>query len=446
MENSILAKRYSGLDLFKYALPSIAAMIFMSAYGIVDGIFVANLVGEDALAAINIVMPLISVIMAVSLMLATGTNAIMGKFMGEGKYKEARSFLSVIYLVGVIFGAIVTIGCLMFSNEIVAILGASEVLKDYAKDYLVAIVFFAIPIFLQIYTQLYFVTAGKPVLGFVACFMGGITNIGLDYILISEKFFDLGIAGAGIATGIGATVPGLFGLIYFAFNRKGSLYFEKPRLSIRLLGQASYNGMSEMVTQLSTAISTLLFNLILLRIAGEAGVAAISVILYIQMFQIAAYIGFSMGISPIISFKYGSDNVKELKEIIKSAFKYVLGFSVVVILVSVVFAGPLVNIFIDSDSNTFEMTKEGLMIFSIGYLFMGVNVFVSAMFTALSNGKISAVISISRSLVILVICLLTLPLIFGIYGVWIAVPIAEFLSLGVSLYCFKRYRKIYHYA
>ncbi len=446
MVDNILAKPYNAVSLLKYAIPTIAGMIFMSAYTIIDGIFVAQLVGEDALAAINIVYPAICIALALSLMLATGSNAIIGKFMGEGKYDEARSYFSFIYIIGVVLGAIATIVTFLFPEKIVELLGGEGSLVPYAEEYLLTYMAFAAPLFLQIYAQLFFVVAGKPMLGFLVCFMGGLANIIFDYILISERFFDLGIAGAGIATGIGMLVPGLFGVIYFSVNRKGSLYFTKPKFCINLLGQASYNGMSEMVTQISTAASTFLFNIILLRIAGEAGVAAISVILYLQMFQMAAYIGFAMGVSPIISYKYGAQSNEDLKHIVKVSLRYMLLFSGIVIFISVAFADQLVNIFISQDSSTFDMTKEGLIIFSIGYLFMGINVFVSAMFTALSNGKISAIVSLSRTLVILVACLLLLPLFFGIYGVWVAVPIAELLSLGVSYYCFRRYKKVYHYA
>ncbi len=446
MVDNILAKQYNAASLLRYAMPTIAGMILMSAYTIIDGIFVAQLVGEDALAAINIVYPAICVVLAATLMLATGSNAIIGKYMGEGKYEEARSYFSFIYIVGTVLGMIATLVSFLFPEKIVDLLGAEGRLVPYAEEYLLAFMAFAAPMFLQTFAQLFFVVAGKPMLGFTVCLMGGIANIVFDYILISEKFFDLGIVGAGIATGIGMLVPGLFGTIYFWVKKNGTLYFGKPKFCIKLLGQASYNGMSEMVTQISTAISTFLFNIILFKIAGEAGVAAISVILYLQMFQMAAYIGFALGVSPIISYKYGAQSIEDLKHIVKLSLRYMLFFSAIVISISVGFAEQLVNIFISQDSSTFNMTKEGLIIFSVGYLFMGVNVFVSAMFTAFSNGKISAIVSLSRTLVILLACLAILPTIFGIYGVWVAVPIAELLSLGVSYFCFRRYKKVYHYA
>ena len=298
-------------------------------------------------------------------------------------------------------------------------------------------------LFLQIFTQLFFVAAGKPSLGFISCLLGGIANIILDYVFI--VVFDLGIRGAGLATGVGFTIPGLIGILYFSFNKKSTLHFTKPKLDMKKLIQSLYNGMSEFVGNISTAITTLCFNIILLKIAGIAGIASISVILYIQMIQTAIYIGFSIGVSPIISYKFGEQNYWQLKKIIKISFIFIGIISLVTILLSVIFADKAVSIFISSESKTFAMAKKGLIIFSLAYAFMGFNIFTSAMFTALSNGKVSAILSISRSLVFVLASLLILPHILGINGVWLAIPLAELLAIFLAIKFYKKNKIVYNY-
>lgn len=442
---NILASEFNAKSLLKYVFPTILMMIFMSTYTIVDGLFVAQLVGEDALSAVNIVMPVINVLMAIGLMFATGATAVMGKLMGQGKEHEARSFLSVIYLIAIVLGLLLTILFLAFPEQIILFLGVNEDLFFYAKDYLISLSYFGTLFILQMFVQSFFVLAGKPMLGFAISVVGGATNMILDYILISPDFFDLGITGAGLATGFGNGVPAIFGVIYFLCNRKGSLYFEKPIWNGKAFFQSMFNGMSELVTQLSTAVTTLLFNIILLDIVGKAGVASISVILYIQMIQMSLYLGYAVGVAPIISYKYGAGDHKQLRYIMKISILFTATVSVLVITFSLLFDDFAIGIFISKESETFAMAKHGLRLFSIAYLFMGINIFVSAMFTALSNGKISAILSLSRTLVFLIGSLLLLPLILDLNGVWLAVPLAECLAFALAIYFYKGNQKQYGY-
>lgn len=442
---NILATNFNTKSLFKYAFPTILMMIFMSTYTIVDGIFVSNLVGEDALSAINIVVPVINILLAVGLMFATGGTAVMGRLMGEGKEREARSFLSLLYVVAIVLGIMITLVFLAFPDTIVKLLGAKGALFAYSKDYMLSISIFSVTFFLQVFVQSFFVLAGKPTLGFAICFAGGLTNIVLDYILISPELFNMGIMGAGIATGIGNSVPAIFGLLYFFFNKKGTLYFGRFVWNRKVLLQSMGNGMSELISQLSTAITTLLFNIILLNLIGKAGVASISVILYIQMIQTAIYFGYSIGVAPIISYKYGAQDTVQLKRVLKISFAFISVVSLSTIVGSLLFDDIAVSIFINKSSETFAMAKDGFRIFSIAYLFMGVNVFMSSMFTALSNGKISAFLSIARTLVFLVVSLIVLPEIIGLNGVWLAVPLAELLAFGLSVYYYKQGKASYGY-
>ncbi len=435
---NILAKDFNAKSLMNYVFPTILMMIFMSTYTIVDGLFVANLVGEDALSAINIVMPVINIVLAIGLMFATGGTAVMGRLMGEDKSPEARSFLSILYIVAIILGGILTTIFLSFPDEIVRLLGVNDELYSYAMDYLISLSYFSIGFFLQVFVQSFFVLAGKPILGFGICFLGGMTNIVLDYVFIAPTMLNLGITGAGLATGIGNCVPAIFGLAYFALYRKGTLYFEKPILKVKVLFQSMFNGMSELVSQLSTAVTTLLFNIILLELVGKSGVASISVILYIQMLQTSIYFGYAMGVAPIISYKYGANDTKGLKNVLNISFKFTAIVSALVIAFSLIFGEFAISIFINKSSETFMMAVNGLKIFSIAYLFMGINVFMSAMFTALSNGKVSAILSLTRTLVFLVGTLVILPYFLHLNGVWLAVPLAELLACILSVYYFKK--------
>ena len=445
MKNNVLSTHFNAKSIVWYAFPTVLMMVFMSTYIIVDGIFVANLVGEDALAAVNLVVPLFNVIMAVSLMLGTGGVAVIGKLMGENQYEKARGFLTTIYILGGGSGLILTLLGYLFSEQIILILGANEVLLPYTRDYFMSIIPLTLGMVFQVFVQTFFVTAGKPGLGFGVCLLGGLTNIILDYIFISPNICDMGIAGAGFATGIGNTVPGIFGLIYFTIHKKGSLYFSKPMWDFKIILQSMYNGSSEMVTSLSIAITTFLFNIMMLKFIGKEGVAAISVILYVQMFQMAVYLGYSMGIAPILSYKYGEKNHKQLVDIIKISFEIIGAISIAIVILSLIFADLAISIFISPESPTFALAKEGFMIYSIAYLFMGLNIFISSMFTAFSNGKVSATLSMCRTLVFTVISLIVFPQFFGIVGIWIAVPVAELLALFVSIYYYKKYKKSYDY-
>ncbi len=445
MTSNPLAQQFTLKSLLKFTLPSIFMMLFMSTYSIIDGVFVASLVGEEALAATNIIMPLLGILMALALMFATGGNAIIAKFMGEGKPKEACQFMTIIYIIGAALGLIFSIFTIVLSDQMLNALSVSEDLYPYAKDYLLSLAAFAAPIFFQIFIQSFIVTVGRPGLGLILSLTGGIINIILDYLLISPNFADLGITGAGLATGIGNSVPGIIGVFYLAFNKKSELRFMKPNINLKLIGQSMFNGSSELVGSLATSITTMMFNFILLDIAGSAGVAAISVILYIQMFQNAIYMGFSMGVAPIIAFKFGEKNRQALQSIIKQSLKVIAAASLIVISLTLVFADQAIGIFIDQASPTFDLAKNGLLLFLPAYLFMGFNIFLSSMFTSLSNGKVSAAISVARSLVFIVISLLILPLIWGINGVWLAVPVAEFLAIIVAYYFYKAHRHNYGY-
>lgn len=443
MESHILSRHFTLPKLLKFVFPTIIMMIFMSVYTSVDGAFVSHLISEDALAAVNVVYPVFSVILALGLMFATGSNAIIARKLGEKRPDEAMSFLTLIYICGVLLGTFITAIGLILREPVLAMLGAQDTLYEYASSYYSMLVLFAPMSFLQVFAQNFFVTEGKPSWGLALCAAGGIANIILDYVFI--VFTPLGIAGAALATGIGYSIPGVVGVIYFAFNKKGNLHFRRPVCKSKEMLHTCTNGSSELVNNLSIAITTLLFNLTMLRQVGKSGVAAITVILYIQFIQAAVYFGYSQGVAPVISYKYGEANHEQLKYIMKMSIRLILGASFLVVGLSVLFSETAVSLFLSKDSEIFDMTNRGFLIFATSYIFMGLNVFYSAMFTALGNGKISALLSFLRTLVFIVGALLILPQILGVDGIWLAVPLAEALAFAVGIIFYKTQKKRYHY-
>lgn len=471
-----LARNFHALSLLRFAFPSMAMMVFMGLYTIVDTIFVARFVDTNALSSINIVCPVINLIVGLGTMLATGGSAVVAGKMGEGKAEEARRDFTLIVTAGAVIGLLVTVTGLFFLDEIIWWLGASEVLFPYCRDYLAMQLIFAVFNMMQVLYQNFFVTAGRPALGLVLAVLAGIGNLVFDYAFI--VLLQMGIAGAAIGTGIGYLIPAVSGTIFFlsgrrfgasglkckgqsapvrgkgrlryggrpdAISAKGSeLYFCKPKMNVSVLCKSCSNGVSELVSQCSAAVTTFLFNLTMMRLLGEDGVAAITVIIYSQFLLTTLYIGFSMGTAPVISYHYGSGNVEQLQKINRICFCFIAGISVFVFLFSLLGGKSIAGIFAGENRNVFELAKTGFSIFSFGFLFSGCNIFASAFFTALSNGKVSAAISFLRTFGLITVFLLILPKVIKVTGVWLAVPLAELVTLMLTVVFLTRYRKRYH--
>ena len=423
------------LGLLKFATPSIVMMVFMSLYTIVDGIFVSRFLGSNALSALNIVYPVINVAIALSTMIGTGGSAIISKYLGEGKKKRAREALTQFVLLTLLLSVILLVPSEIFLTPISRFLGASDVLLADCRIYLGASMLFIPACMLQTVFQSFLVTAGRPGFGLVLMVGAGILNMLLDYVMIVP--FQMGIAGAALATGIGQCIPAVLGLGFFVVS-KGELRFCRFKVSGREILNACYNGSSEMISQLSNAVITFLFNIVMMSLAGEHGVAAITILLYGQFLFNAAYMGFSIGISPIVGFQYGAGNRTKLRKIYRVSFVFVAISSVAVTAAAIFFSPAIVSVF-TKEQRTWELASVGFRLFAINFLFSGINIASSGFFTALSNGKISALISFSRTLVFIVISLLILPRIFGIVGAWIAVPVAEFLTLIISGWMHRKY-------
>ncbi|MGL4336054.1 MAG: MATE family efflux transporter [Turicibacter sp.] len=442
MENSI-AKEFNFFSLLKFTLPTIVMMVFMSLYTIVDGIFVSNFVGTDALSAVNIAYPIINVFIGIAIMLATGGSAIIARKMGEGDIQSARKNFSLIVLVGASVIAFISFICLIFIEPLVYALGATDSLFDYVKDYLSILLFFAPISALQMLFQTFFVTAGKPALGLILTVAAGVANMIFDYIFIVP--LGLGISGAALATATGYLIPALFGLIYFA-RKKGVLYFVRPKFNWKVIQESCLNGSSEMVTNVSAGIITFLFNLIMMKYLGEDGVAAITIVLYAQFLMIAMYLGFSFGVSPVISYNYGSKNEAQLKRIYKICLTFIGGSSLVIFAVAQLFASQIVATFSPVGTPVYDIGINGFRLFSFSFLFSGINIFASGMFTALSNGKISATISFMRTFIFILLGIIFLPQFLDVNGIWLAVPFAECLTVLLAGSYMWKMRHQYHYA
>lgn len=443
-ENNLnpLAQNFSLFSLLRFAFPTITMMLFMGLYTIIDTIFVSRFVNTDALSAINIVCPVINLIVGLGTMIATGGSAIVARKLGAGNIKRANQDFTLIVIFGAVLSFLLMTLGIIFIDKIIWRLGASEVLFPYCKDYLFIILLFTPASMLQVLFQNLIVTAGKPAFGMFLSLGAGIINIMLDYIFI--VFFNLGIIGSALGTGISYMIPSILGILFFA-HEKGALSFEKPVIDFSILTESCMNGSSEMISQISTATTTLLFNLTMMELLGESGVAAITIIIYTQFLLTTLYIGFSMGIAPIISFNFGAKNYNCLKKVYKICISFVTFSSILIFLLSIILKNSLIQLFTTNETDIFRITATGFRIFKYSFLFSGFNIFSSASFTALSDGKISAIISFLRTFGFIMISLLVFPIFLGITGVWLAVPIAEFLTFCIAVFLIWVHRKKYQY-
>lgn len=442
MESS-LGKKVTIASLVRFTLPTVLTMLFLSFYTIIDGIFISNYVGANALSATNIVFPIINFTLGISIMFATGGSAIVAKMMGEGKKEEANGTFTFLTIIILFLGFLVMILGIFWIEPLIYFLGATKELYALSYGYLRVILLFMPVSILKVFMDYFIVTAGKPHFGLMNGLVGGLSNIILDYIFLAK--FHLGVEGAAFATSIGMLIPVLVSLLYFG-SRKGLLYFSKPMFSYKKLMQTCVNGSSEMVTQLSTGITTYLFNITLLKYIGVDGVAAITIILYAHFLLTSVFLGFSSGIAPLISYNYGSENKENLNQLIRYGILFTIAFSCLVFVVSQWIAPIITALFTNPSSTLFDITMIGFRIFAIAFLFNGLNIFSSGMFTALSNGKISSIISCFRTLIFFLIGIFILPLLFGEIGIWLVVPLAEFLTISLCIYFLAKGCKRYGYS
>ncbi|WP_455616986.1 MATE family efflux transporter [Eisenbergiella sp.] len=444
MENNNLEREITIGSLLKFTLPTIIVMIFSTLYGMVDGVFVARLINTDALSSVNIVMPLITVATSLGMMFATGGSAIAAKLIGENQTKEARQTFSLMVAATFVTGLVIAILGIVFIEPLLTLLGATKDIYSYCHDYAYFILLLLPASMTSMIFQVFFITAGKATLGMMINIISGISNIVFDYIFI--KYCGWGIAGAAIATSMGFAITTIAGLIYFTVNRKNALYLTKPKVNGKVLLHSCTNGASEMVSNLSQGVTLILYNNVIIRIAGVDGVAAITILLYVTDLLIAIFIGYATGISPLISYNYGKNEHSRLKKIHNISLKSICFFSIVVFLIGQLTAGNLVSIFSPVGTNVYDLAVQGFRLFGFAFLFMGISIYGSAMFTAYSDGKVSAIISALRTFVFIIAAVLMLSIIWGLNGVWLSLPVAELLGMLVTVYFFRKYRNKYNYA
>lgn len=441
-DQNVYAKPVTLKNILKFAVPTIAMTVFMSFYTMVDGLFVSNLIGTNALSAINLTAPVIQLVTAISTMLATGGSAVIMKKMGEQKKEEAKEDFTFLILVNVLVGFIMCLSGYLLMDRIFAGMNLSEDVAGYCVEYLSRYLLFTVPILLMNNFTLYMIASEKATLSLICSVTGGVLNMMLDYVLIAG--FHMGIGGAAIATGLGYSVTAVVGLLVFS-RKKSLLHFKKPVCRFQVLWNAASNGCSEMATALVTGIITMMFNWTMLHYVGEDGVAAVTIIMYVLMFASSLYTGYSYGVAPMLSFYYGEQNQEKLKKLVAVSLRVIAVISVVTVVLSFGMTKPLVSIFARPENPVYDLAVTGNRICTMALFFIGFNIFASGMFTALSNGVVSAVLAFSRSFVFMLITMIALPILLGVNGIWLATPAAELMALTLSAGMFFKYRKRYEY-
>lgn len=438
-----LSDHFTLRRLFKFVFPSIVMMVFTSIYGVVDGLFVSNFAGKEAFTAVNLIYPFIMVLGAVGFMIGTGGTAIVAKTLGEGDSKKAKEYFSFLVYTTIVFGAIIAIAGIAILKPMAQLLGAEGIMIDYCVIY-GRIILFALPLFmLQNIFQSFFVSAEKPQLGLFVTVAAGVTNIVLDYLLVGVLPF--GLTGAACATAISQCVGGIVPFLYFAFPNKSALKLTRTRVYPKVLIKTCSNGMSELLGNISMSLVSMLYNFKLIEVAGNDGVAAFGVIMYLQFIFVSIFIGYAIGSAPIISYNYGAGNENELKGVFRKSLIVMVASGVVMTIASFLLSGALSKVFVGYDMELYNMTVRGFKLFSGAFLACGVNIFASSFFTALNNGVISAVLSVLRTVVFQVLFVLLLPMVWGLDGIWISSPMTEIFSAVVAVVFFIAMGKKYKY-
>lgn len=438
-----LSDHFDYRKLLRFTLPSIVMMIFTSIYGVVDGFFVSNFVGKTPFAAVNFIMPFLMILGAVGFMFGTGGSALIAITMGTGDKERANRLFSLFVYVSAVCGVVIGVLGIVLIRPVAALLGAEGVLLDNCVLY-GRVILIALPAFiLQYEFQSFFITAEKPQLGLAVTVAAGMTNIILDGLFVG--FLRWGLAGAAAATAFSQAVGGIIPLVYFSRPNTSLLRLTGTRFDGRALLKVCINGSSELMANISMSVVGMLYNLQLMKYAGEDGVAAYGVLMYVSMIFFAAFIGYSVGAAPVVSYHYGAGNQEELKGLLKRSLVLIGVFSVGMLGLGEGLARPLSLIFVGYDAELLELTLKGFFVYSFSFLFAGIAVYGSSFFTALGNGLVSALISFLRTLVFQVAAVLLFPLVWGIEGIWISIVAAEMMAAGVTVLFLLKMRKKYGY-
>lgn len=438
-----LSDHFTYKKLLQFTMPSIAMMVFISIYGVVDGFFVSNFVGKTPFAALNLIFPFIMVLASFGFMFGAGGSALVAKTLGQKQNEKANMQFSLIVYVSIALGIILAVLGVVFARPVAILLGAKGKMIDQCVTY-GSILMAAMPFFmLQFEFQNFFVTAEKPKLGLWATIASGVTNMVLDALFIAV--FKWGLVGAAVASALSQVVGGIIPLVYFSRKNSSLLKFVPTIFDVRTLIKTFTNGSSELMSNISMSLVCILYNFQLIEHAGENGVAAYGVLMYVNMIFLAVFIGYAVGTAPIISYHFGAKNHKELKSLLKKSSVIILLCSIAMLILSEALALPLSLMFVSYDRSLLEITLRGFVIYSFSFLFSGFAIYGSSFFTALNDGLTSAVISFLRTLVFQIAAVMILPMIWGLDGIWISIVVAEIMAVAVTVIFIIAKRNKYKY-
>ena len=440
-----LSEHFTYKKIFRFALPSIVMMVFTSIYGVVDGTFVSNFVGKTPFAAVNLVWPFLMILGAFGFMIGTGGSALVAKTLGENKKEDANRYFTMLIILVVILGILLTIFGLIVVRPLSHALGARGQMLEDCVTYGRTLMIFNTAFMLQSVFQSLFITAEKPRLGLIMTVAAGLTNMVLDALFIAV--FKWGLVGAALASGLSQCIGGILPLIYFLSSKNDTpLKFVKTKMEGKVLLKACVNGASELMTTVSSSLVSMLYNFQLMRLAGQNGIAAYGAVMYVEFAFIAVFIGYSIGTAPIVSYHYGSENHNEVKNMLQKSFKIMSILGITMMVLAQILASPLAKVFVGYDKQLFDMTVHGFRLFSFYFILAGINIYASSFFTALNNGMISAIISFSRTLGFETLAVIILPIFFKLDGVWMAITVAEICAFVISMSFLISKREKYNYA
>ena len=437
------AQHFTLKKLIHFVLPSIAMMVFPSVYGVVDGLFVSNYAGKTPFAAVNLILPFVMILGSVGFMIGTGGSALTARTMGEGKKEQAERYFSMAVIFTMISGVIISIMGFVFMRKIAWLLGATAEMIDDCVLYGRILMISTTMYMLQNVFQAFLVTAGKPKLGLKITALAGIANMILDAVFLGV--FGWGVAGAAAASVISEFMGGLLPLFYFLQKNDSLLHLRKTQLESKPIIRICTNGSSEFMSTIAGNLVSMMYNHQLIQYAGENGVAAYGVMMYVYLVFAAVFMGYSVGSAPIISYQYGADNKEELKNLYRKSKRIMLSAGLCMTLLAELLGGKIAVLFVGYDEALHQLTEHAFHVYSLNFILCGFNIFASSFFTALNNGRVSAAISFIRTLIFEMVCVLVLPLIFGIEGIWAALPVSEVFSSISAIFFLKKHQKQYGY-
>lgn len=438
-----LSDHFNYRKILRFTIPSIVMMIFTSIYSVVDGFFVSNFVGKTPFAAVNFIMPVLMILGSIGFMFGAGGSALISKTMGEGDDEKAQRLFSLFVYSTVICGVAIAAISFIFLRPLAALMGAEEAMLDNCVTY-GQILLITLPCFmLQFEFQSFFITAGKPHLGLAVTVICGLTNMALDVLFVAV--FSWGLVGAATATAVSQALGGVIPILYFSRKNTSQLRLTKAKMDGKALLKACTNGSSELMSNISTSIVSMLYNFQLMRYAGENGIAAYGVLMYVNMIFLTIFIGYSTGIAPVVAYHYGAKNHMELRGLLKKSYLVIGIFAALMFVLAEILAKPLAGIFVGYDRELMEMTQRAFIIYSFSFLFSGIAIYGSSFFTALNDGLTSALIAFLRSLVFQVAAVLILPIFFKIDGIWFSVVVAELVAAVMTVFFITAKKKKYQY-